>query len=135
MSKKIYDPKQFLMIIASALCVTVSAQTIHENSGWFAWFNSYKFYENWGFHFDGQVRSADEWSYVKNILLRPGITYHFNAKNNVTLGYAYIATYDRLPDGSKNSRSENRIWEQYINIINIGRATLQNRFRAGAKVY
>jgi hypothetical protein len=118
-----------LFIIASALSATVSAQTTYESSGWLAWFNSYKLSGHWSLHFDGQIRSANDWTYVRNILLRPGITYHFNARNNVTLGYAYIETYQRLTDESKNTFSENRIWEQYVNNIKFARASLQNRFR------
>ena len=118
-----------LLIAVPAFSTTLLAQTEQENSGWLAWFNSYKFSKHFGFHFDGQVRSADDWNYVKNLLLRPGLTYHFNAKNNVTVGYAFVESYNMLPEPSKNSLTENRIWEQYIYNAKLGRASLQNRFR------
>ncbi|MXV52959.1 DUF2490 domain-containing protein [Pedobacter sp. HMF7647] len=117
----------FIVLIAFAN--TSIAQTLNENTGWFAWFNSYKFSKNWGLHFDGQVRSADNWRYVRNVLIRPGITYHFNPKNNVTVGYAYVGTFNRLVGVPKNSLTESRIWEQYINNMSFGAVSLQNRFR------
>jgi hypothetical protein len=118
-----------LLIIGFVFSTGASAQTTQENSGWLAWFNSYRFSKHFGLHFDAQVRSADNWEYVKNVLIRPGITYHFNAKNNVTLGYAYIGSFNQLPEPSKNSLTESRIWEQYIYVAKLGRASLQNRLR------
>ena len=117
------------LILILILSSRLSAQTTQENSGWFAWFNTYRLSHRWGLYFDGQVRSADNWSYVRNLLLRPGVTYFFDSKNNITVGYAYIGSYNRLPEPSKNSLSEHRIWEQYIYLTKIGRVSLQNRFR------
>ena len=120
----------FLLIVVIMLSAGVSAQTVHQNTGWFAWFNSYKLSGHWRLHFDGQLRSADNWDYVKTVLVRPGITYAFNSHNAVTLGYAYIATYNRpAANASKTRLDESRIWEQYINTTKIGRASLQNRAR------
>jgi hypothetical protein len=121
--------QRLLLIIMLVLSVRVSAQTTHENTGWFAWFNTYRFSKQWGLYFDGQVRSADNWDYVRTVLLRPGITYFFDAKNSATLGYAYITSYNRLPEPSKNTLTENRIWEQYIYAAKLGQVSLQNRFR------
>src|SRR4030095_3508164 len=121
--------KYFSLIILFVLSIRASAQTVHENTGWFAWFSSYKISGPWSLHFDAQVRSADNWEFVRNVLLRPGVTYVFNARNTATVGYAYIVTYSRDITGSKNSLSEHRIWEQYIYNTRIGRASLQNRFR------
>jgi len=120
----------FLLIVVIMLSAGVSAQTVHQNTGWFAWFNSYKLSRHWRLHFDGQLRSADNWDYVKTVLVRPGITYAFNSRNAVALGYAYIATYNRpAANASKTRLDESRIWEQYINTTKIGRASLQNRAR------
>lgn len=105
------------------------SQTIQENTGWFAWFNSYKFSKHFGLHFDGQVRSADDWAFVRNVLIRPGLTYHFNTKSNATVGYAFIGSYSRLDGVAKNALTEHRIWEQYIYNVKLGKIPLQNRFR------
>jgi uncharacterized protein DUF2490 len=118
-----------LLTVISILSLHISAQTTHENTGWFAWFSSFKLSERWRVHFDGQIRSADDWEYARTILLRPGIIYVLNVKNTLTLGYAYIATNSRSANGAKTTLSENRIWEQYINTTKIGRTSLQNRLR------
>jgi hypothetical protein len=129
-AEKMHKQKGFILsTITSFFSLFASAQTTQENTGWFAWFNSYKFSEHFGLHFDAQFRSADDWDYVRNILLRPGLVYHFNPKNNITVGYAYIGSYNRLPEPSKNSLTENRIWEQYINNVKFGQISLQNRLR------
>jgi hypothetical protein len=117
------------LIILFILSRPLPAQTAHENTGWFAWFNTFKMSAHWRLHFDGQVRSGDDWGYVRTILLRPGIAYAFNANNVTTLGYAYNITSTRSASGSKTTTRENRIWEQYANTTTIGRVTLVNRFR------
>jgi hypothetical protein len=109
--------------------VITFSQTRQENSGWLAWFNTYKFSRNFGLTSDVQFRSADEWQYVRNILIRPGLTYYINAKSNATVGYAYIGSFNRLPEPSKNALTENRIWEQYIYAVKFGQTSLQNRLR------
>ncbi|MFA6277662.1 MAG: DUF2490 domain-containing protein [Pedobacter sp.] len=93
---------------------TTSAQTNIQNSGWFALFNSTKFNEKWGLAFDAQFRSSDNWEYVRNVLIRPGITYYINDKNNITAGYLYTTTDTRLIGTTNTILTENRIWEQYI---------------------
>src|SRR5262245_42020568 len=122
--------KSFLFLVFTAcFSLTLSAQTIHENTGWLAWFNSDKFSKHLGLTSDVQFRSAGEWQYIRNILIRAGLTYHFNNKSNVTAGYAFIGSYNRLPEPLKNSLTENRIWEQYIYNLKFGQVSLQNRLR------
>jgi len=100
-------------------------------SGWAAWFHSQKLSEHWGYSFDGQLRSHDELSYLKHILLRPSANYYF-AKNKVgALGYAYIATYGRnASTGDHTFRPEHRIWQQYTYSHKIGKyVAASHRFR------
>lgn len=118
-----------LIIIIFCFCKVSYAQTTNENTGWVAWFNTYKFSKNFGLTSDVQFRSADNWEYVKNILIRPGLTYYINNKSNVTIGYAYIGSFNRMPDPAKSTLTENRIWEQYIYNLKLGKISLQNRFR------
>lgn len=105
-------------IITSLLfCLTfnkLTAQTIVQNSGWLALFNTTKFSEQWGVALDVQVRSADNWGYIKNVLVRPGITYFINSNNNVTAGYLHYTSFNRSIGTMDNSQTEQRIWEQYI---------------------
>ena len=115
-----------LLVVLCFLFAQVSAQTVHENTGWLASFNSYRLSTSWGLTFDAQLRSGNDLEKVRNLLLRPGVTYFFNKNNNVTLGYAYVGTFNTAP---KSTLTEHRIWEQYIYSTKIGRASLQNRLR------
>ena len=121
--------RSLLAIIACVCSLFASAQTNKENTAWLAWLNSYRFSKNWAVHFDGQLRSGDDWNYMRTVLIRPGITYYFNAKNTVTVGYAYVGTQTRLAPPSKNTLTENRIWEQYLYTAKFNQVSLQNRLR------
>ena len=118
----------FLLIILAISGMRLCAQTVHENAGWFASFNNYKLSGPWTLYFDAQVRTADNWEFVRNVLLRPGVTYVINPRNSATIGYAYVLSYSRNPS-AKSPLSEHRIWEQYIYNLPIGKTSIQNRFR------
>jgi hypothetical protein len=92
----------------------ISAQTQIQNSGWLFILNSTKFSEKWGLHLDLQARSADNWGYLRNVLVRPGITYYINSKNNATVGYLLATTKTEMIGSSPINTEEHRIWEQYI---------------------
>lgn len=100
-----------------------------EQTGWAAWFNSYRFSSHLGLHLDVQVRSADRWEYARNLLVRPGFTYYFNNQHNVTLGYALVRTYSDPDLSPENNLTEHRLWEQYIYAQKVGRLPLAHRFR------
>jgi hypothetical protein len=125
----------FLSVFASSLY----AQTVNQNTGWFMFLNSTKFNDKWGLHFDLQVRSDNNWNRVRNVLVRPGLTYYINKNSNATLGYLYtptiLATKVNYIDAdgnsiSKGSLTEHRIWQQYIyNQQPWKGAALSHRFR------
>lgn len=100
-----------------------------EKAAWVSWLSSYKLSEHWGLHWDIQPRSADEAEYLRNLLIRPGITYHFNKTQNATLGYAWIGNFNPNDDFSDNSFTEHRIWEQFIQTHKLKSAFLTHRFR------
>lgn len=114
----------------------MSAQTKHENSGWFMFLNSTKFNEKWGLHFDAQFRSGDNLGFVKNILIRPGLTYFISKNSNVTVGYLLNQTYfkgDVIPLGGpsdfKDPLNEHRIWQQFIVNDKLSSIFATHRFR------
>lgn len=124
----------FITLIVSCQFFKLNAQTISQNSGWFMLVNSTKFNDKFGLHFDFQLRSADSWDYVRNVLIRPGITYYINKTQNATLGYLYTSTFTQMaPIGAgtsyKNTLLENRVWEQYIINHKISSIFVQHRFR------
>lgn len=123
---------RLLFIVISAISCLLSfqmkAQTVQQNTGWFFLINSTKINDKWGTHFDLQVRSSDDWKDVRNLLVRPGITYYIDAKNDVTLGYLFTQTYTNA-SGLGNTLTENRIWQQYIHKHKIGNVNVSHRFR------
>ena len=95
--------KKQLAIAAILLFVVPAKLRAQDNqfSGWAALFHTQKLSDRWGYSFDAQLRSHDEISYLKHILLRPSANYYF-AKNKVgALGYAYIATNGRTASGDR----------------------------------
>lgn len=121
-------------LIAACLITTstLTAQTVNQFSGWGALFTTTRIDQKLSIHFDGQVRSTDEWKRVQTILLRPGLNYQVSKNKIATVGYAYIDNYRTIGDAT-GWAPEHRIWEQFI--INQSFApgghftTLQHRFR------
>jgi len=116
------------------------AQTNQQNTGWFMFLNSTKFNDKWGMHFDFQLRSDDNWDRLRNVLIRPGVTYYINKNSNATVGYLFTQTYlphlypilvsGATPYEPKFTLTEHRIWQQYIyNHQPWKSATLSHRFR------
>ena len=133
------------IILVAFFCVitcSLFAQTLNQNTGWFMFVNSTKFNDKWGMHFDLQVRSEDDWQRVKNVLIRPGITYYINKNSNATLGYLYTtnrtlawpypqeAIMPAVWGPILTTLKEHRIWQQYIyNQQPWKGAALSHRFR------
>lgn len=116
----------FLLFILNG---KLSAQTQHQNTGWFMFLNNTKFNDKWGLQFDLQVRSVDDWSNVRNTLVRPAIQYFINDQNNVALGYLWQTTQNRLNGNSNNFLHEHRIFEQYIFNHRLKSIYASHRFR------
>lgn len=126
--------KTLLFAIFSLFTLMLQAQTIKQNTGWFLFLNSTKFNEKWGLHFDFQLRSQRSWDGVRNVLVRPGITYYISKSSNATLGYLYTPTFlqdNVLGNGAlKSTLTEHRIWQQYIYSHQPWKgASLSHRFR------
>jgi len=106
---------QLLTIVILMAVAKLSAQSQHQNTGWFMLVNNTKFNEKWGLQFDFQVRSADDWDHVRNTLVRPALQYFINKNSNVALGYLWQTT-QTTPVGADYTvtLNEHRIFEQYI---------------------
>jgi hypothetical protein len=128
--KKIFLVAFFCVITSSLL-----AQSVSQNTGWFLFLNSTKFNDKWGMHFDMQLRSENNWDGLRNVLIRPGITYYINKSSNATLGYLFTQTYlpnDILVGAAplKSTLTEHRVWQQYIYSHQPWKgAALSHRFR------
>lgn len=132
--------KTILAAFFSVITSLAFAQTVNQNTGWFLFLNSTKFNDKWGMHFDLQVRSDNNWDRVRNLLVRPGVTYYINKNSNATVGYLFTQTYlpemypvfapGTTPYTPKFTLTEHRIWQQYIyNHQPWQGAALSHRFR------
>ncbi|NII84933.1 DUF2490 domain-containing protein [Pedobacter sp. SG908] len=124
--KKILLSAMVLIIMASG---NLYAQTQHQNSGWFMLLNNTKFNDKWGLQFDVQLRSADDWGYLRNTLVRPALQYFINNKHNVALGYLWQTTHTELEGTPDLTLHEHRIFEQYIYNHKIKSVFASHRFR------
>ena len=124
--KKILFSALMLIVMAAG---KLYAQTQHQNSGWFMFLNNTKFNDKWGLQFDVQLRSGDDWGYVRNTLVRPALQYFINDKNNVALGYLWQTTDMHQIGSSQNLFHEHRIFEQYIYSHKIKSVFASHRFR------
>jgi len=118
-----------LAVISFMALGNLSAQTQYQNTGWFMFLNNTRFNTHWGLQFDVQVRSADDWKYVRNTLVRPAIQYFINDKNNVALGYLWQTTQNQLTGSPNAVMHEHRIFEQYIYTHKLSSILASHRFR------
>lgn len=116
---------RLLLLAGLLLSPSAPAATVEQESAWAAWFNTTRFNPTWGLTSDVQFRSSDHWEDLQNVLLRPGITYYADARNNFTVGYAWIGTFNR-PSGDVE---EHRVWQQWIHTQSLRRAALAHRLR------
>jgi hypothetical protein len=62
------------------------------------------------------------------VIIRPGVSYHFNANNTLTGGYAFVST--ATPFSDRINRYENRLWLQFEQRIPYeNKLIFRNRFR------
>lgn len=114
------------------ICIVLgklSAQTQRQNTGWFMFLNNTKFNDKWGLQFDLQVRSSDDWGYVRNTLVRPALQYFINNKSNVALGYLWQTTQNQSEGQPNIFLHEHRIFEQYIYNHRFKSVYASHRFR------
>src|SRR6476659_10138676 len=103
----------FLMILANS--AQVFAQTTKTTTTlqqlWFGYFNQSRITNRLGIWFDGQLRTKEDFVNDLSVsIIRPGVTYYVNDALKLTAGYAYVTQYPQ--DNFKESRPENRIWQQ-----------------------
>jgi len=102
-------------IICSLICLAqiLQAQTKTEFSGWFATFGTYRINEKFGVHFEGQLRSSDQWNELRSFIIRTGVNYQIKKNRIATLGYAFIGHHRTITEVS-GWAPEHRIWEQFV---------------------
>ncbi|MGI4022139.1 MAG: DUF2490 domain-containing protein [Janthinobacterium lividum] len=116
-------------LIVQLFAFKIALAQTNEFTGWGAWFYSHRFSKHWGVLFDAQFRSADDWKYLRNPLLRPAINYYFDKNKQLSAGYLFTGTH-RKNETENIFRIEQRIFEQFIVTHKVGfNKQLQHRFR------
>lgn len=114
-----------LLPAVAGLTPMAARATDAQQSGWLAWFNTARFNEQVGLVSDVQLRSRDEWAGPRNLLVRPGLSWYVAPGQSLTLGYAYVGTYNvDAPDAT-----EHRIWQQYLSTYALAGAKVSQRLR------
>lgn len=123
-------------ILIIALFIILSK--VQAQSGWYTLFGNDKLRKGFDLHYEAQYRNHNAIGQLDQLLLRTGIGYSFNDKNqNILIGYGFIhnkmAEYfeDGLTDSEREALmfNEHRIFQQYIIKHSISRLLLTHRYR------
>lgn len=92
-----------------ALAQTKSASSAQQV--WLGYFNQTRIGTKWGFWFDAQLRTKDDFFEDLSVsIFRPGFTYYVNEALKLTAGDSYIRFHPQ--DQFKVARPEHRPWQQ-----------------------
>jgi hypothetical protein len=119
--------KAIISIIFLIVAPNSFGQT-NENNAWFFLSHAQEVSKKWNILADVQVRSSDKVKRVKSLLLRSALSYNFNDKHSVALGYAYKGDWEEELS-VLNYQLEHRIYQQYLYNHNLKRTELSLRFR------
>jgi hypothetical protein len=102
-----------VLVSASFFFVIVPtwAQTSTSRTGWYQYFGDHPVSEHWGIHAEGQWRRDNIITRWEQLLLRTGVNYRVDRHVRLTLGYAYLRTFEYGEIPREPSR-EHRIYEE-----------------------
>ena len=101
-----------------------------EIGSWGMLFNQTRLHNKWSLHSEVQFRSYEIQPNTEQLLIRGGLSFHYNPSLIFTAGYGWITNY--VNDGNvfkDQTVDENRIWEQIILKSNSGRVYFEHRYR------
>ncbi len=120
------------IVAASALFVGVAfAQTKDDGEIWTAIVLQGKLgakdtpLERWRLWLDLHDRQRDEGQHLDTVIVRPGVGYALNDRMTVHVGYAAVWT----DAAGRDTRLEDRAWQQLVWMIPVGDLTVQSRTR------
>ena len=131
MGKVNMNKKTILVTLAILLALPTIVNAQDSNLGnWLIYIGSKKLNSKWNIHNEVQYRNYNAIGDLEQLLLRTGVGYNVNDKNNVLLGYGYILSENYIGESDdKISVNEHRIFQQYITKQNIGKVSLSHRYR------
>jgi hypothetical protein len=104
--------KHLLLIgLFSLLALTSKAQT-NETGGWLFLSHTQKITDKFDILTDLQLRTADQYTFWKNVLSRTALNYNLSKKHSIAVGYAYLGEWEKSDEGKEYTR-EHRIYQQY----------------------
>jgi len=98
---------------------------------WLIYIGNKKIDSKWNIHHEVQYRNYNAVGDLEQLLLRTGIGYNLTEDgNNLLLGYGYIHSENYIGQtDEKVSIGEHRIFQQFITKQNVGKVSLQHRYR------
>ena len=129
--------KLIVALVALSISSPLLADTIEDGRYWFAVTTQGKLpAQNWAWQFDVHQRYRDEGAHADNFFVRTGVSYQFNPKTTVGLGFDHVVNH---PAG-KEASDENRLWQQIaykfdsIYGVNLSsRTRIEQRWREGGE--
>ena len=131
MGKVNMNKKTILVTLAILLALPTIVNAQDSNLGnWLIYIGSKKLNSKWNIHNEVQYRNYNAIGDLEQLLLRTGVGYNVNDKNNVLLGYGYILSENYIGESDdKIAINEHRVFQQYITKQNIGKVSLSHRYR------
>ena len=131
MGKVNMNKKTILVTLAILLALPTIVNAQDSNLGnWLIYIGSKKLNSKWNIHNEVQYRNYNAIGDLEQLLLRTGVGYNVNDKNNVLLGYGYILSENYIGESDdKIAINEHRIFQQYTTKQDISKVSLSHRYR------
>ena len=120
-----------ILYVLAFMLVSVSVQGQESGPGnWLIYIGSKQLNSKWNLHHEIQYRNYNVIGDLEQLLIRTGLGYNIGSRSNVLLGYGYINSENFTGNGDEQiTVEEHRIFQQFITKQNIGKVTLQHRYR------
>jgi len=113
-------------------CVAITnAQTVTKGdvNTWFLLLNRFSLSDKFAITNEIHERTGSFMSNQGSFILRPSIDYALNDNVELSAGYSYVRSWPYAPYTQPIARNEHNIWEQAMLKSNVGKVTIQHRFR------
>jgi len=130
--------KQVKRLCTGLACVALASVVMPQQAsaqadswrGWFAHFINVRVHDKWTLYADYQIRSTDNIDNLGQVLIRPGLTYHWKSNISATVGYTGVFNYLSTPIADREWMPEHRAFQQLVFRSDMkGFSEFQNRIR------
>jgi len=121
--------KQLLFILFLINILSVKSQD-NGLGNWLIYFGNKNLNSKLNWHHEIQHRNYNLLGELEQLLIRTGLGYDVNDKNNILLGYGFIDSRNRVRETNEISKIiEHRIYQQFISKQVVGKIKIQHRYR------